>query len=438
MDVIILDDRYIEKSRFSNYESFIFNERFPPPGDFTLTTYDVIGAQRALPRGTFISVDGSGEVGIVRSHAYSLGADGTQSLVISGDMALGVYAYRPAVQTIASSTFMDGEYPDGWDFGDIYSDAPEIHPAKIIKDIIEAVDYNHYGREELTDLQTPFELHQIDYPDNVSRAFYPKILPYHTIPRGSSVLDAITELLSVANMGIFTARPGSEDLFSDKANVQKMSRDGAQLPIYLYTPNFKSELAFTDYWRDYLAISEEVSDAEAPTHVFSINEDYVLSTKLNGRTGLNARVQMNEVNIAGDITDLEIAEINHNSIVVEPANGVASGQTISMEVDGRYPFRPKRYGYSPDPDDEYFFVGDAVGYRTPWDATGSGLTMRVVEFIRSMDTNGYREYPELRPFVSTSRPTYKQDGTFEFEEGVVYTKEYGEFLENVTERPTWT
>lgn len=446
MDVIILDERFIEKGRFSNYESFIFNERFPAPGDFTLTTYDVTGAQKALPRGTYISVDGSGEVGIVGDHAFDLGTSGTQTLTVSGKMALSVYDHRPAVPTIASTSFLDAEYPDGWEFGDVYSDDPNIHPASIIKDIIQAVDYNHYGRDELVDLRTPFELNQIEYPENVPRAFYPRLLPYYTVSRSTSVLSAITELLEIANMGIFTARPGTEDLFSQHSVVKKITREGARLPLYLYTPNFMSndgglhqaDLAFTDYWRDYLAISEEISDAEAPTHAFSVNEDYVISTKRGGYSGLNARVQLNEVNIAGDITDLEIAEINHNSIVKEPAESVASGQSISMEVDGRYPFRPKKYGYSPNPNDEYFFVGDAVGYRTPWGATGSSLTMRVVEFIRSMDTNGYREYPELRPFVSTSEPTYKQDGTFEFEEGVVYTKEYKEFLENITYRPSWT
>lgn len=448
MDAIILDSRMVESHRFSNYESFIFTERFNRLGDFTMMTYDIPGALKAIPKGSLISVDGSGEVAVAERYSLSLDSNGVESLVISGNLAMNVYDHRPCTPVIASTSLLDAEYPYGWEFGDPYSDIPDIHPMSIIEDIIERVDKKHYGRDELSDLRTPFTVNTIDYPPNLPKAFHSRRLPYFTVSRNTSTLSAIYELLDHANMGVFAMRPGSEDLFSSKTKVTTSKWEDGTLPLYFYTPSFKGKdgnvyngnVAFTDYWEDYLSVVEEEDISSAPTHAFSLNEDFVISSTRGRHTGLNAKVFMSEVSIEdSEMTDLEIIELFHTSAVLTPSEEVMNGQVVNMELDGRYPFRQKKYGYSPDPNDDYFFLGDAVGYHTPWGVTESGVSsMRVVEFIRAMDTSGYREYPGLEPFVATSLPTYKSNGTLAFEPGTVRTNVYREFMRNMVYRETWT
>lgn len=448
MELVLLDDKFRETGRFTDFESLVWNERFTSegPGDFQLRSFGIRETTSKVREGAFVSVSNSNVVMQVTNVEKSVESDGSEVVSINGLTLDHIFEHRPAVHTLGSIDFMDGLHPNGWEFGDEFTDDYfHLDPLEVIDRVLARVDGETYGRTELSYMSLPFKYYQQDFvievppagPQPLSLSSRPPWLPplsssrpapidpepddgyynqvplarvgvphhvydnlsvtqelqYYSIDRGTSVQTVIKDMLEKAEMGMVILRPNTDDPISRHHTQHTHPGEDRQAAAIFYRPRRHDpvNLSFDYKYEDYISSTASVNH-NFVSHMFEARSDNVfeISRPLRRGSGMDVRVSLKETQDA-DMTTVQLNESKYETLF-EFVNEFTSGRTYSLETDGDYPFREKHYKFGTFNDDE-FFLGDALNL----EIEGVGeVFAQVVEFIRTMDQDGYREYPTFR------------------------------------------
>lgn len=448
MELVLLDDKFRETGRFSDFESLVWNERFTSegPGDFQLRSFGIRETTSKVREGTFVSVSNSNVVMQVTNVEKSVESDGSEVVSITGLTLDHIFEHRPAVHTLGSIDFMDGLHPNGWEFGDeLTDDYFHLDPLEVIDRVLARVDGETYGRTELSYMSLPFKYYQQDFvmevppagpqplnlssnppwlpplsssrpppvdpePDDeyynqipISRVSVPphvyndlsvtQELQYYSVDRGTSVQTVIKDMLEKAEMGMVILRPNTDDPISRHHTQHTQPGEDRQAAAIFYRPRRHDpvNLSFDYKYEDYISSTASV-DHNFVSHMFEARSDDVLEISRPQRrgSGMDVRVSLKETEDA-DMTNVQVNESKIRTLQ-EFVGEFTSGRTYSLETDGVYPFRDKSYKFGTFNDDE-FYLGDALTLNV--EGVGE-VFAQVVEFIRAMDQDGYREYPTFR------------------------------------------
>lgn len=397
MELIILDDTYQEQSRFTNFESLVWNERYQTPGDFQLTSYGIQETYGTLPHNTLVGVDKSDYVMIVTSIESNVDPQGNEVVTVTGKTLEWIFGFRPAVPKISSVLSMEFENPDGWTWGDKYENEPYINPYAVMIQVVDAVDQKHYYRDDLKFLELPFSYysytHEVGPEDEVMLSEVNNMTHY-AIDRGSTVLDVFDELLPRAEMGVATLRPNANSKLAEDhlRNEYRISSDRHAMFVY-YRPRMiqgEGMISFDHAMEDYT--SENVTEENNfPNSIAVATEDRVLflgSAGFGGHGGLKSRFKLRERELQ------EASEFDRRDRNIKLEAGFSTfdeltqSRSFSLETSGVFPYSKKKYRFGDSGPDSYF-LGDAIALNL---LSGSAH-VQITEYIRTMDANGYREYP---------------------------------------------
>lgn len=403
MELVILDDRMMEFSRFNAFDSLVWNERYQEPGDFQLRSYGIRNTLDVIREGLLVGIDKSDYVMQVTNIDTDVDSSGNEVVTVTGKTLEHIFAHRPAVPKISSVFAMDADHPDGWEFGFKDEEIANQDPFQdIIVEIVHRVDTLHYGRDELSYLSLPFQYYwfpnDVGKDDRLGVVSKSKPLTHYVVDRGATVEDVFAEMLPEAEMGIATLRPRPEGVFWEthrKAFAENPERPGL---IMYYRPRALHVPPTFDYLKeDYTSESTQV-DIDHSDILIQADEDRVHITGHDlgasaGRSGLTSRVKLRErekFNLSQHELDLYNYDMGKNLF-----QEYAQANTYSIETSGRFPYDYKRYalaGIAPTT----FFLGDIVRLNLQ---EKKRIDVQVKEYIRTQDADGYREYPTFTPYT---------------------------------------
>ena len=289
---IILDpETFLEKESFFDFESFVWNEKAHDLDDFQLIT-------PVLPKGLketgYISIPNSSKVSMVTSIGYSQGTDGKLMYEIKGESVLGIYKYRPALPELRSTDYHSRMYPDGWEWGDKFSDLYNFDPRDIALEVWARVDGDPpYNRaKELDFLRTPL----IMYPPLFSSEsdLPARGLNHYSIGRNSTVWDVFRNLMKLGNFMLSTHRPGQ---YPTEVNPETFP---AGKRIVATIDSFSTKNSVSISYGDFDAATQTLDKKDAANVVVNSVDDwvYLTTSSLGGPpTGLNARVRYFESDV---------------------------------------------------------------------------------------------------------------------------------------------
>lgn len=392
MELIILDDRLEEVGRFSNFESLVWNERFQTPGDFQMTSYGIVETTAAIRTGMFVGSSRSDFVMQVLSIDTSVDTKGAEVVTISGKTLEYILSHRPAIQRVASISSMDAEHPDGWEFGQPHNN-PDEDPFDIMRTVLHNIDDRHYSRAELSYLQLPFSYYEYSEDNGIGIVSKSVKMPHYSIDRAATVQDVFDELLPQAEMGVATLRPNMNSALAEShtRNHWRETADRHALFVH-YRPRIilnEGQITFNHNMEDYT--SESITrNVEYSNAIIQADLGHVLHARgefPSETTGLAHRVKLQERDTS-TLSDHESGLINRN-IGFDVFDDYTQSITFSLETSGHFPFDQKKYQFG-DRSENTYFLGDAVTLNLKG---ASGAVVQIMEYIRTMDANGYREYP---------------------------------------------
>lgn len=416
MELVILDEDLIEMSRFSEFDSLVWNERYQEPGDFQLRSYGIENTLKVLHNGLLVGVDNSDFVMQVTNIDTDVDSLGNEVVTVTGKTLEHIFAHRPAVPKISSVFTMDADHPDGWGFGFEDEEVATLDPFQdIIYKVLTQTDTNHYGRSELKWLTLPFLYYT--YATEPAGGYHgiSKLQRHYVIDRGATVQDVLDELLPEAQMGIATMRPRTNNSFWDyhNRNVEEdPTRPGMCIfysPVRLRDPvtfdylleDFTSESIqkegdFTNI--EFRAHEDGVTaNGDWYTSMPDLDSEWHQSSGLLGDYreggGLNRRVSLTE-GLRFDLPQHELQK-DHRSSAVRLFDQYAQANTYSVETSGIFPYSPKSYGLLRNSLNG-FFLGDVVKLNLRGEE-GEAVDVQVKEYIRTQDADGYKEYPTFTP-----------------------------------------
>lgn len=409
---ILLDPKtFLEKESFFDFESFVWNEKAQDLDDFQLIT-------PVLPEGIeeagYISVPGSSKVCMVTSIGYSQGTDGKLMYEVKGESVLGIYKYRPALPELRSTDYHSKMYPDGWEWGDKFSDLYNFNPRDIACDVWQRVDGDRpYNRtKDLDFLRTPLVMYDSSFSSESD--FPSRRLNHYTIGRNSTVWDIFQNLMKLGNFMINTYRPGRYPTEVDPESFPVGKR------IVAAIDSFSTKNSVSISYGDFDAATQTMDLKDAANVVVNSVDDwvYLTTSSLGGQrpTGLNARVRYFESDVK-DLTEKELQMHIKDQIATETLNQFLQSATADLTFSGN------KFNKNP---------GTLVRVSFPW---SSDITIaQVSEVVQTQDANGYRKYPRLvpfsHPFVSTREENPKHK---EFAH-----PSYFEFRDNLEKKTSWT
>lgn len=410
---VILDpETFLERGPFYDFESFVWNEKAQDLDDFQLIT-------PVLPEGFdkegYISVPNSSKVCMVTSISYSISSDGKTMYDVKGENVLGIYKHRPAIPEVRSTDYFSKMYPDGWEWGDKFSDLYNISPAVIFNAVSEGVDLSILRYPELSFLQLPLFHDTFSY--GLKDFEFPmRMLNYYSIGRNSTVWDVYRDLMKLGSFKIDIKRPGfySEDF---KAFGLDYGEEKYWITYNLEELYYDSRVTLR--YGDYDAATQVIDKKDASNVVINSVDDWVYLTKSNlgGRPkGLNARVRYFESDVK-DLTEKELEMHIKDKIITETLEQSLQSSSVDLSI------QKDPYNLQP---------GALVRIDLPWHEEPTLMT--VTEVVQTQDSNGYRKYPRLvpftHPFVSTEseNPNHKS----------LAHPSYFEFKDNLSKQTSWT
>lgn len=419
MELVILDDRMLEFSRYNSFDSLVWNERYQEPGDFQLRSYGIQNTLDVFRRNMLVGVDNSDYVMQVTDIETEVDSQGNEVVTVTGKTLESIFAHRPAVPKISSVFAMEADWPDGWDFGYEDEEIANLDPFQdIIMQVIHHVDVLHYQREELSYLALPFQYYwfanSVDEGGVISRS---KPQSYYVVDRSATVQDVFDELLPEAEMGIATLRPRAQGVFWE-THKQAFENNPDRPGLFMfYRPRALKFLPTFDYLKeDYTSESVQTTSDYANV-LFQADEDGVLSLgeprtyhdwqvyEDTERTGLTSRVKLRE----RERFNLKQHELDNygNEMAEHLFQGYTSSHTYSIETSGKFPYSPKRY-YLGGEGSSDFFLGDIVRLNLQRE---KDVNVQVKEYIRTQDADGYKEYPTFAPYTELggrNNPVFNQ------------------------------
>lgn len=396
MEAIVLNKNTRQEShRFVNFESFIFTERYLDDGDFQIKTNDVESAIKAIPPGSFLCCSKSDTVMI--SNNYSISSKGGEnSLTIKGNTLDSVFRHRPALPTIAASTYLNAEYPDGWEFGDKEEVSVNnyLDPIDIARQVLQKTIVENYGRgEELKHVKLPVII-DTQIVNNKRSIPFDKF-PYFSISRDSNVRDVLMDLMFRGNFGMTIKRPPYGPSVINESDTSSFRAN-------FYRPMIIDRgVLISEHVGDYYAYDSSISFSDVPNYIFHITEDYVESVRALDAEGFNARIKVAEDKIV-DLPPFEFENIPKQRLIKDPVKSYENALSVSVDMEGDViGYKVESYFNSLGLERRPLFLGDVVGLDVP--ALNAlyktdQLQVQVVEYIRSVDANGYREYPSFKYF----------------------------------------
>lgn len=415
MELVLLDNDMFEVDRFTNFDSLVWNERYQSPGDFQLRSYGIEEVTRILYGGRLVGISNSDFVMEVKEIGTDVDSNGNEIVTVSGKTPEGVFEYRPANQFIADLFFRDDVYPDGWEWGypGIWNPGGEYphnltDPMTILEDVIRRVDIEHYGRPELAHLRLPWAYHH--YRDESGRGIVgeSEFLEHYTIPWDTTVYGVMEELLPLSERGIAVLRPNANSTLGQQ-HLRDMDRSRPGMFVW-YRPRYlKTEISFDYLQEDYTSESVNQSFEHANVHILTTDEGVHIydgdgalmdpawnraSVKGQANPGLHTRLSTTTKELlAEDVWDWEYKQTD-NEVAELMFENYSGGNTFTLETSGIFPYDHKEYRFGDTSPDAYF-LGDEVTLRTRGNL-GITAQMQITEYIRSMDSSGYREYPTFK------------------------------------------
>lgn len=410
MIILKLDPETLEETGelYGDYDSLAWNEKWQSYGDCQIRSYDIGGALRFFELDTFIAIPTSHVVMRVEKVDLELSESGTQMVTVSGKGVEAIFEHRPGLWSIVATT---DDFRKDHEFGDDLETTPEyfLDPQTIASKIYQRTNEESYGHPaRLGYLKLPFRDHlDQKFPEG---QFTGERIPYYKFG-SDSVWTAFDELMELGQFHITVARPGSP-----YHSRLKTPADGDKPILTSYLPKralsdgvkgSKVDMSLSAIRNDYIACKQGAS-ADSPNIKFRSHEDGVMETWANDGaqkpSGLKARVGYEEVSIE-KLDEYNFRREETVYFLMPFAKALQDGRTFSLTTDGVFPMDPK--DFSPIDEPGKYYLGDIVTIEFPW---GDTVDVRVVEFVRTYDSGGQKEYPTFEPVLYTNKDLSKSIG----------------------------
>lgn len=366
MVLISLDKTtFLEDKIIDGFSSLIWTERAQAESDFVINTHDIKRGLADFPIGTLLATSNSQVPMIVEQHRFSTNETGNTELRIEGRGVSTLLDSRPALNSLEPLE----DY--SWDVEDT--------PISYL--LMTLVNDNHQPFGD--DFKLPFS--PLIRVKDITKA--PMNLRFsYKIPRKSRY-EVLMDICKTHGLTFTEYRPG--DKFTTNF------ADGSKIAMVFLIPKDRSDSVIFSGKRGDL-LSEEyyhnISNFKNTAAVISSNTATVLSLIDENQQirykGLDARIGLkDEPSLAPPESSGIRDKIEYERAV---GKGLAENMLVENSIEEAYTFQVSptvSYRYDID-----YELGDYVRVEPTY---GPPKKYSVSEYIRSLDENGYREYPTL-------------------------------------------
>lgn len=382
---------------YTDFDSFVFNERFQTTGDFQISSYDPQTLFAMFPKNSLMcSSDSEATMQCVK-HEYSRDTTGMVKGVVSGITPDAILKYRSAQPMVATIPSLDSDIKNRT-WGDPKGYVNNTNVWFIFKDLFSRVNNYYYGRAELKKLQIPFLFEEFTRPtyggvhagySDFNRLFSARNVTSYSISKTDTLYKVLEDAMKYEQLDVTVQR---------KENVTALN-------LVARTPMYKADkIQFT---RKQLLSESSSATSETPNVFVSPTRDRVVVHDLSDENvadpalmGMNYRMAVREIdayNPNGDhYEQMEKYYEDRANIIEDRQSSIITGVEMNKSfVDNRFQFVKKR---TENTELYEYDLGDVVAV----DSEMNGLTEMIVsEYIRVQDTTGFKEYPVFKPFVTT-------------------------------------
>src|ERR1700752_2451284 len=381
-EVYTLDPNFLEKDVIDNFSSIIWTERYDRAGDVQLAIKASQTMANKLSPGTFLSIPDSNEVMIIETHSTENGL-----LTVTGPSLLGF---------LANTAFR--EYGQGEATSIYFVEASSLN----VDAVMRAIVHDSVMADVDIDTTVGMAVSKQNLP-NLGLEITDTSPPYIDIavPFGTTY-DALTSVADLYHHGMTlyleSATPAGFSLkFKAYAGVDRTS-DQTINPVILFSPYVDTltgikELASIATFKNvcYMYISQQPEDFDDvrdwdPTSMAVPPGLAYADAVAQCRTVFTRRVHMA---VADSITPNQYN--NNYTQLIEKLNQLAANELINHNfvrvVEGQAAVSPNGYKFGVD-----YGMGDIVEIQG---LSGFKQPARVVEYIRTKDASGSKEYPSF-------------------------------------------
>ena len=366
LDEIYVRDKNLNKiGLIDNAESVIWTNRYFECGDFEIYAKATTQILKLCKNGRFLSHSDSNEPMMIEEYKITTDLDGIDYITISGRCATAILARRIVHEYSWTNT------------GETYADLK-------IKDLIE---------QNVTNPELYRNLRLID------KMKYKNLVPTTSAKKypggtylGKSVYEAVTDICKYVGYGIKTSikyATGTTTIentgFLQVTLYEGVDRSKKQnkLPAVVFSPSY-GNLAESEYgvsWTNY---------ANAGTAYTTSGTNKGVLEVFNTVTGLDRYETSVDVSDAVNLT--ETYEL-YMSMIHARVNEKMANLRQNVAFDGKVVFS-ESFKYKDD-----YNLGDIVTMENDY---GASETLRIVEVIESLDSNGYIITPVLKGVTETT------------------------------------
>lgn len=371
MDIYTLDGGLVRAELVENYKSAIWTERYTKPGDVELKVKATPGNMELLAIGTVLATPDSEEGMLIETQEIEDGM-----LLVKGPSLLQILQERIL-------RYFDSGLVRSWNFLNLRS-------GQMIYSIVNTMVVTPgsglvypTGLDLANEVIPNLEMGYVDLTGAV--------LPATSVPFGP-VLEAITTLAEKDKMGLRVYLDPEVDgqmLFNCYRGVIR-TRASTGTPTVQFSPVLDNltgvkELHSVEGHKNvaYVFRTNWISGEEAPVAISNLP---VIVYAPDATTGIGRRVMMVEVDDLDPEQIPSLTQAQHNAILWQRGYDALMNAQFTRLVEGEVTPQSK-YKFGVD-----YQMGDIVelvGH------SGFVQDARVVEYIRSQDDTGFREYPTV-------------------------------------------